>query len=266
LIFQESISRPLKNPFKEGKEGLPLHIGCDKEGNIFYTFSNDQGNMKYKYIVIDFEGKILHKSLNYDTYNLGKRVSESAMDSYPIYETDNIGYYYYLYNDTIFKINEDYTTSTSYIIKIPNKLSLIDDLRTGAGDIEYSSLSNKNSFNGANEDKQYYYIYHVYSPFNKNSRKYFFSRYNKQTNQLMENINPVLKNDWDGGMDIRVFSQCQKENNFFTMLQPFEMKKMLADATNKEEAKYPEKQAAFKEMVDNMEEDDNPFIMIVKLK
>jgi hypothetical protein len=258
--------KTIKNPFKE-KDGLsPSRIGCDKEGNIFYYFGNSRGNMKYKYVVLNNEGEFLNESPNYTTYNIGKRIMEMSMPSYPIYEVGDICYYFDNFNDTIFQINKDYTTSVAYIVKIPNRLSLEDNLRSGAGDIEYSSLSNKNSFCGVEADERYLYIYHAYNPYGGENRKSFFSLYNKQTKQLTENINTNIKNDWDNGEDILMDPYYQDEDEIYTMLQPFKMKEMLADATKRKEAKFPEKQAALKELVDNMEEDDNPFIMIVKLK
>jgi hypothetical protein len=263
--------KTIKNPFPDKKVGIelersPSNINCDKEGNIFYSFDNARGDMKYKYAVVNDNGEILHKSPNYIKYNLYMPIISTSVGFSPIYEVGDDCYYSYNFNDTIFRINnEDYTTSAAYIIKLPNRLSLEDYMRVNADDINSSSLSGKIKFHFTKGDKQYLYICLGTNIYSKDS-KHFFSRYNIQTKQLMENINIAVKNDWDGGMDVNMLNDYQQENRVYTMLQPFKMKEMLANGVNKEEAKYPEKQKAFKEMVDNMEEDDNPFIMIVKLK
>jgi hypothetical protein len=274
--FSAKHLKTIKNPFpykkKDGElEKAPLRIDCDKEGNIFYIFENAFGDMKYKYVVMNENGEIIHKSYNYMKYSLDEDkwlrgiVDATPPDEYPIYKVGDDCYYSDSYNDTIFRINKDFTTSASYIINLPNRLSLKDDVRVRAGDINSAFLSNKNGIYGAREDKQYLYIYVNINKYSENG-KWFFSRYDKKTKQLMENIKTSVKNDWDGGKDIVLDPRNQREDIVYTKLQPFKMKEMLADATSKKEAKYPEKQAAFKEMVDNMEEDDNPFIMIVKLK
>jgi hypothetical protein len=269
--FSAKHIKTIKNPFPYKKVGTELErtpdkITCDKEGNIFYIFYNGFGDMRYKFVVMNDEGEILRKSPNYIKYNIEKEVATHVGTiGCPIYEVGDVYYYNDEFNDTIFRINKDYTTSAAYIIKIPNRLTLEDQVKAGAGIIRFSDLL-KNRLNYAREDKQYIYIYHTYSPSNKDSFKFFLSCYNKQTNQLMENINPNIKNDWDGGENILISSYYQNQDLVYTMLQPFEMKEMLADATNKKEAKFPEKQTALKELVDNMEEDDNPFIMILKLK
>jgi hypothetical protein len=263
--FSGKYIKTIKNPF-EGEKGVQTgDIGCDKEGNLILSFSNFTGDMKYKYVVMDDNGEMLHKSPNYIKYNLDKGIRSISPDSYPIYKVGDDYCYSYTFNDTIFQINKDYTMSASYIIKLPNRLSLEDYMRESALDIDPSFLSNKNMCYGTREDKHSLYVYFGTNIYSKDY-KVFCSCYNKQTRQLIENIDPNIKNDWDGGKDILIDPAFQDEDKIYIMLQPFKMKEMLADATNRKEAKYPEKQKAFKEMVDNMEEDDNPFIMIVKLK
>jgi hypothetical protein len=93
------------------------------------------------------------------------------------------------------------------------------------------------------------------------------SIYDKQKKELKENINPEIVNDFDGGTAIKLSDERQNEDSFCVMLQPFKMKETLTSAHfAKAEAKYPEKKAALKSLVNRLEEDDNPVLMIIKLK
>jgi hypothetical protein len=259
--------KTIKNPFEEETGLIPAYITCDKEGNIYYSFRNCYGDMKNKYVVMNDEGEILHESPNYITCNIGKPIMQIAPSFYPFHETEGIYYYNDDYNDTIFRINKDYTASAAYIVKTPNRLSLEDVLKLEAMDIQQSSLSNKNMLNGVTEDEKYLYLYHGFNGYAADIyNTLLLSRYDKQTNQLMENINPNIKNDWDGGKDMKIQSSYPDNDKVYNMLQPFEMKEMLAAGSGEKEVKYPEKQKALKMLVDSLEEDANPFIMIVKLK
>jgi hypothetical protein len=167
--------------------------------------------------------------------------------------------------DTIFKINDDYTCSESWIIKLPNKIILEEDVKINCKTLDISSLSKKNTFNAIREDAQYAYIYHTYNPFSMDNKK-ILSRYEKQSGQLMENINPKIENDWDGGMDIQLSPYSQNENGVCILLQPFEMKEILTNSHFSEvQAKYPERQKALQILVNKLKEDDNPVLMFIQL-
>jgi hypothetical protein len=258
--------RRIKNPFENESNSSPLHMDCDKNGNILFTFGNETGDMKYKYIAMDNEGNILFKSTNYVTYFLNKRISLMSFGLNPIYEYKNNSFYEDIFNDTIFQINDDYSCTPIYIRDLPNKITLEDELKMGARILDSSSFSSKSMYSFVREDERYFYVYHTYNPYSKNNKK-FLSRYDKQTNQLMENINPVIKNDWDGGMDITLIPERQNESEICIPLQPFEIKEVLTNLHfDKSEAKYLDKKDALKSLVNRLEDDDNPVLMIIQLK
>jgi hypothetical protein len=261
--FEGNYIRNIKNPFIE--PDIPTGMGCDTKGNIIYNFTNYYGQMQYKYVAMNNTGEILYKCLNYDKYELKERIKVFDLASYSVYEYKNNSYYPYSFNDTVFRINDDYTCSPAWIIHLPNKMSLGMELETFAS-LDYAALYGKNKFVTVREDKQYLYIYYFRQLYPEKSLS-FLSLYDKRSKQLIEHINPLIQNDWDGGKDIQIASYLQKENLLYCLLQPFEMKEMLTDAHfSKVQAKYPEKQKALQTLVNNLKEDDNPVLMITELK
>jgi len=268
--FDGKYIKTIKNPFKNDPDGLsPSHMGCDSKGNILFTFGNERGNMKYKYVVASSELEILYKCPNYDRYELkekGRGTPGFVMYPYPIYEYNSCNYYPPVYNDTIFRIDDDYSCSPARIIHIPNRVTLEENLKKSANIIEYAALNGKNALDGILENKQHIYVYH-YCQLSENEFRIFLSLFNKRTGQLTENINPLIVNDWDCGFDVKFATNKQKENVVYELLQPFKMKEKLTDSHfSTVQAKYPEAQQALYELVDNMQEDDNPVIMILTLK
>ena len=264
--FDGKYLKTMKNPI-EDESGIhsPSFMGCDSKGNILYTFQN-YGSMKYKYVAVNSEFEILYKCPNYVKYDLKERIFQFGLINYSIYEYNDRSYYSYVYNDTVFRINDDYSCSPAWINRIPNKYTLEDDLKTGARVINYSDLNGKNCVGAIREYKKYIYIYHHLQ---QSIDKFisFLSLYNKQTGQLTENINPLIENDWDGGVDIELNEFMQHENIKYELLQPFDMKEKLTSTHfSKTNAKYPEAQKALQTIVNTILEDDNPVIMIITLK
>jgi hypothetical protein len=263
--FDGNFLNTIKNPFSQEPDGnSPEQMSCDNKGNIVYTFSNSMGNMKYKYVVMDNKGNFIYKCNNYDLYDNKKRILRMSFYPSPLFYYNNTLYYNYKYNDTIFRINEDYSCSPAYIIRIPKRITLEENIKTGTDEIPYSELSGHFAHVGDREDRRYIYIYNEI--YNKDNISLLY-RYDKQKGELTENINPNLKNDWDGGMDIKLEPFSQTENVLIYMKQPFEMKEKLTDEHFTEtNVKFPEKRDALRSIVNNALEDDNPILMIVKLK
>jgi hypothetical protein len=264
--FEGIFLRAFRHPFTEDANS-PESIGCDNKGNILFTFGTVDGKGEYKYVAVNEKVEILYQCPNYDRYDLKERVRAFAVSpQHPIYEYNTFSYYVYSYNDTVFRINDDYTCSPAWIVRLPNKITLEERLKTYTYMEDWSTLSGKNYFEGIREDKRRVYIYHTRNVYPEKEYPTYLSIYDKQTGQLIENINPLIKNDWDGGMDVKLTCD-QKENILYKLLQPFKMKEILTDDHfSKAQAKYSDKQKALQTMVNTMMEDDNPVLMIVTLK
>jgi len=260
--FQNEIKNPfLKEP--EPDDNSPWGMYCDKKGNIVFTFSNSSGNMKYKYAVMDKHGEMIYKAPNYDLYDNKNRVYVMTLYPIPLYLYNNTLHYNYIFNDTVFKIEDDYSCQPAYIIRTPKKITLEKQIKTSTREIAFSDWSGSFEHHAAREDHRYIYIYSGYrAPYIG-----LLSRYDKRTGDLMENINPKIINDWDGGPDIELNPLLQTEDFLVYQQQPFQMKESLTDEHfEKTKVAFPEKRDSLKSMLNNMQEDDNPVLMIVKLK
>jgi hypothetical protein len=277
--FNGKVVRTISNPLKDepdssgGTSFFVSGIICDDNGNVIlypdYVFKQ----VMYKYVVISPDGKVIHKEKNYDvcTFKEGQGRGPIMMDitySSPFCKNQSEYYLKKDYNDTIFRINPDYTCSPAYFIKQQKPITLEDAVKVSTNIIKSSELIGKNKITTVKDSKKYLYIHHAYNPNDKDNYRFVFSLYDKQTRQLTANIKQTIQNDWDGGMDIKTFYTSYMEESVVCFsLQPFEMQeKLTAEHFAGSTAKYPEKKKALQTLVKGLIDDDNPVLMIIKLK
>jgi hypothetical protein len=103
-------------------------------------------------------------------------------------------------------------------------------------------------------------------------QKTFLSLYDKHKRELIANIDPVIINDIDGGMNLHTGTRieqaiCKYDTYMYVPLWPFQMKEQLIPTHfNNSKILYPEKQKALKTLVNELLDDDNPVLVIIKLK
>jgi hypothetical protein len=262
--FDGKFKHNFKDPLDEMASWYTSNIDC-WNGRIFLTFDNTHGNMPYKYVVIDSYGKILHKEPNYDLYTLNANVLESARSNTPFHLYENTLYYKYPRNDTVYRINQNYECSAIYEIKIPDRITLEETMKTGAYVLSYSEIKHKNLIESVNHNSRYVFVRYMLRVFDNDNRKQLLSLYDKQTGKLMNNIDPFLVNDIDGGMSVKLNNHGNMV--VYNLVWPFEIKEKLTSKWfEKSTAIYPEKQKALKTLIKKLLEDDNPVLIIVKFK
>jgi hypothetical protein len=265
--FDGKYLRSIRNPFANLKGDHTVNDMVCYNENLLFTFDFFDGQTPYKYIVTDNKGKILHKEINYNKYFLKERMKEFTMFHSPLIETDSSLFYKAEFNDTIFKINQDYTRSPVSVCRLPNQITVEEYMKTAALIRSYTTLYGKNRISAVRNSNEYLDIYHAYNPYEKNKTKSFFSRYNKCAQQLQVNINTTIVNDWDGGMDVEMIAAFQRGNILCHRFWPHELKEKLTSTYFAEtSAKYPEQKNALKKMINNLKEDDNPVLMLIHLK
>ena len=260
--------KTIRNPFTNEKGVHGAMTLSFYNGNLLFPFTVNSGQASYKYAVISESGKIIHKETNYTKYFLKERILESSISlTSPFYFYNSSCFFKQEYNDTIFRINHDFSCIPIYISKLEKQITLEDVMKVGAHLIPYSSLSGKNKINGVAESEMYLDIYHSNSFYDEDNFKYFFSRYNKKTQQILPNLNPEIINDWDGGVDISMTFPYFNNSVMCIKLQPFEIKEKLTNAHFlKTQAKYPEQKDTLQKLVNSLKEDDNPVLMLIHLK
>jgi hypothetical protein len=97
-----------------------------------------------------------------------------------------------------------------------------------------------------------------------------FDKIGKEFHQLIETSNNSNKmyNDIDGGLSFWPFYSVEHlDNEWICCFDAIDLKKQLSDVWLKtSEAKYPEKKEKLKKFMDELSIDDNPVLIIVKLK
>ena len=261
--YIRTIKNPLKNDATITNE---ISIMSLHNGNLLFPLTNNHGLCPYKYVVLNTNGEIIHKEFNYIKFSTKKRV---LMISIP----DNNSSPFMIdglscllkkqFNDTIFVINPDFSCTPKYVIKLEKLYTLEDRQKLASSEFDISEISDKNNLYGVTQNETYFYFFHNKVDYSN----HFFSRYNKQTKQLLDNVNYEIVNDWDGGMDIKFEYKHQNPSVMCVPLWPFEMHEKLTNSHfSNSQARYPEQKEALKKLLKNLKEDDNPVLMMILLK
>ncbi len=178
--------------------------------------------------------------------------------------------YWVDYNDTIFTISPDFSYQASYIITHGEHLKPHKDL-------EYSSIQKL-----VDELKQYY-APHTFIETNQ----YLISRYNYKGRLAYVFIDKLthktsisyfewkrdfkggIPNNFDGGLMFSIENYFVENENEYLLsyIQPFQLKAHVAsEAFNNTVAKYPKRKKELERMANSLDENDNPVLMLVKLK
>lgn len=268
LVFnlEGKFLKSIRDPFSETIGSYVQHLAWDpKTGNIFVTFDGSDGKMLYKYAVIDANGQILHREPNYDKFIVNKRIMEAALLESPLCMYQDMLFFKYQYNDTVFQVNADYSCSPAYTIRVPKAVTLEERIKTGSYIVHYSTIGVRNSINRIIETKSFLLINHSSNIFDNELVRTHLSLYDKQKNQLISYFEQGIINDWDGGMNIEHFYSDGKY--IWWLFQAFDLKEELTSSHfSKSKALYPEQQKRLRTMVDKLDEEDNPVLMIVTLK
>jgi len=226
--------------------------------NKLYLYEGiNQGYGKYDWIVIDTFGNLLYEKFN-------------AIEMFPSFHGfignkqeayNNTLYYWNQINDTLFEINEEeYKAAFLFAngdFRLPKQ--------------KFSAFSTK-----------YFYPYKIYF-----TKKYLFFSYNYQfqncigiyikseqqlylVNKTKDTEFPGIVNDFDGGLPLIPTSYYQNlRNEEFLVgdIIPFKLKAHVASQSFKESIpKYPEKKKELEQLANSLDENDNPVLMLVKLK
>jgi hypothetical protein len=220
----------------------------------------NQGEGKYDWVVLDTKGNILFEKLN-------------AIEQFPSYHFcignkqeafRNTFYYWNQINDTIFKItNKKYEPAfifTQGNFRFPKQK--INETYT-----EYF-FPRVIFFT-----KHYLFIAYIFN------YKNYTGVYVKSENQLY-NVNvtedwnfingPGIPNDFDSGVPLiplTYYRDKYDKEYLIGAINPFQLKVHVAsEAFKKSNPKYPEKKKELEKLANSLNENDNPVLMLVKLK
>ncbi|WP_167619146.1 6-bladed beta-propeller [Maribellus sediminis] len=243
-----------------------------KEGLILLTRGNPYGNAKFNWIILDIDGKIIDTKENHVKFNLSTNIALNPSQITCKFQRKII--YYESFNDTIFAIDQNHyvpqfiferdqyrMTSQRFISETPKWINEVDRSRL------------------KKPEKKYYHIRTLFM-----TTKYFWIGYSldyysqlalidNKTNELYtiydSGENSGLLNDYDGGLSFFPESYFEKNNSEFlcSWINSLQIKGHIFSRVFKSTIpQYPEKKKELEKLANNLNENDNPVLMLVKLK
>jgi hypothetical protein len=257
-----------------------------RDSLFFGHVSNNTGKVKFKAVIKDKYGNILHAFKNYDL--LQGRPSSLEREA-NIYQFKDLIYYKELNNDTLFYLNKNNELISEYAFKLGEfKVPNSERITFARGPIMFKYLYVWYAF----QTEDYLFINCQYgnrfpakritpttigpgAPETMYNTTYALGIYNKRTKKLFfceptSTDNPLftsgIHNDFDAGP--RFFPQTQVNDSTLAMwVTSFDLKMHIQSNDFKNNnPKHPEKKKELQEKADKLTYYDNPVIMFVTFK
>ena len=235
----------------------------DNKLYLFATLSdNEYFNSPDYWVILDtLENKLSSKKNT--TTGFPDSKSAQITTSNLAYKFDNKIFYWNHYNDTVFEL-QGTSYKAAYLFKH-------DEYR-----LTPEITGNRENFGQNN----HYIIYHLFESQHyifihyRQNRKTQFCIYNKHEDKFInctsqQNQKVGLINDIDGGMPFPLEEIVKLENGEFLIssINAFELKEYVAsDDFKSSTPKYPEKKKQLEQLANSLDENDNPVLILVKLK
>jgi hypothetical protein len=229
-------------------------------GRLYLYEGVNLGYGKYDWIVLDTVGNVLYKKLNsIEQFSSAHYCSGSKQETF-----NNNLFYWNQINDTIFKINEKGYTS-AFLFAQGNFRFPKNPVRAITTEYFYPRkiLFTKDymffSFNYQFQNCTGIYII-------SEQQLYVASK----TNDLSLPLGPGFNNNFDGGLPfvpLSFYTNDANEEFLVGEINPFELKAHVDSEDFKTSTpKFPEKKKALERLAKSLNDNDNPVLMIVKLK
>jgi hypothetical protein len=235
------------------------HLNCVNNMLLCYL-SNVDGIIETSYILINNNGeieKIFPNKYPYKEVN----VPRGFQSEFLFYSFNNQLYTKEIYSDTIF-IFDSIGFSPAYILDFGIK-PLSPELREHISNFEefiqvstqtliVRSLLETNDF--------------IYAEFTYNKLWYSFIRFKNRVKYFLLNTEQGIINDIDGGPNIK-FRTTKNNNTILSWINAYELKAYVkSDKFRNFTPRYPEKKKKLEKLAASLNENDNPVLILVKLK
>ena len=264
-ILQYDLSGKFRNELNLEKFNSGFHDIYSYKGDIYLAGGIHFGNATYDWIVID-------SSLNIQSYKLNHIGSFGAMGDGTIIREGRGGFFRYSediyfwnsFNDTVYSLTHNsFEPAILFEIgefKHPHKAILFEDR---------SKYFYPNYMFGTNNFLFMVYILnnYQYTALIDKSTKQLLA-INKSTNLSVFDI-PGIFNDIDGGPAFPPFYYFQENGEEYLIgwIHAYKLKAHVeSEVFRNSTPKYPEKKKELEELAASLDENDNPVLMLVKLK
>jgi hypothetical protein len=242
----------------------PSSIGLSN-GNLFLFYLDGAQHNEENMELIDTDGKIIKSYANKYKFERGRAVIGFSGECV-MYQQEGKLHFKEIFSDTIFYL--DGQKMVPEMILNSGDKRFTPEKRTTAikelsADPRSTSESMVNSVTQNNLFETDNFLFYGYG-YDKKGRMLI---YNKTTGQKTE-IDPRagVKNDWDGGPNIQL-KMKKDDNTLFSWINAIDLKTYVAsDEFKNSTPKYSEKKKQLEKLANSLNENDNPVLMLVKLK
>ncbi len=232
---------------------------------LFLPNLSDIGQTKYIWAFLDTLGNVVNLKMNPTTPF--KVDTEGRGGGF--YKFDNKIFYYNYFNDTLYAISSDFSYEPRYLFAQ-------GDFRWPKQPFDYDSQVSKIfQYVRMFETKRFisftsFYKLKLATVFiEKKTKKTFLSYKNEKRQRSYSTTVACLINDLDGGMPLERLEYYSEGDQEYitTLIHPVNLKLYVSGKEFIEsKPKYPEKKKELEKLADSLNENDNPVLMLVKLK
>lgn len=232
-----------------------------KDNKMILPYYSSHGTEPYKCLILSFEGDTLGFRQNFYKYEKPPNFSYTYFEENIIYQLgDNV----YLFNDlsdTIFEITDKNEFSPHMILNRGEKSLKVQDRENLTENIDvFEFVDQFLRFRRLFESERY-----VYGLYRFENQKYAFIFDKEDQQKYRVDGMKFFTDDLSGGIN---FEPKYYNNGFvYSWVDAITLKNHVAsDEFKNSVPKIPEKRQQLVELTDNLEETDNPVLVVVKLK
>lgn len=221
---------------------------------------NVDGTIDTSFILVNNSGNIIKNYTNKHPYNK-INIPSKFWGEILMYKYNNQLYIKEISSDTIFEF-ESLRFNPVYILDFGKK-SLKPEVRSRINNTEsFLQIAEKYCF-GRNLFETNNFIY---TQFSCEEHQYAFVSFKNKEKCLLLNMDEGIENDIDGGPNIWLRT-TQDDNTILSWISAFKLKQHVGSKEFKNSSpNYPEKKTALEKLANRLDENDNPVLMLVKLK
>jgi len=253
--FDGSILKKFDCPSFQSQPFFDMEFFCTDK--FIMMLSNYHGDTKFSYKIFNSKNELLKEAIEpiqFLTRGYSNNKFEFSYYTYKnwMYVKEN------LLNDTLYRVTKTNGFQPTYIFqsgKYECPVEFRQNFIQFAQKKELKYILIREVF----ECKQY--LLYSYS-FN---RELFMNYYDKLLKKAFTFNSERIPNDFDGGPDF--YPIYQKNNEMIGIISSIDLiGKVFSDDFKSSTPKYPEKKKELERLVNNLDENDNPVLMLVKLK
>lgn len=233
------------------------------DSKLFFPDFLESGNSKYNWIILDTLGNLINKK-------------ENSIPPFPnnmgvggsIYKFQDRIFYYNYFNDTIFSILPDLSWEAAFLFS-PG------EHRWPRSKLDVTQLSPYMSPVSLFETDcfiVFHYGYHnrgAFALIDKKNKKTFLAYLTSEVSSSGVTTHGGFLNNLDGGMPFQPDKYYTENDQEYMIaeINPYQLKDHVASSEFKNSApEYPEKKTKLEKLANSLNENDNPILILVKLK